>query len=188
MLEALVQEADIDWTRVTAFHVDEYLDLAQESSQRFSLWLRRSIFDRLPFAAVYRIEPKGDPEIIAANYARNLAERPIDIVCLGIGSNGHLAFSDPPADFNDIQSVKIVQLDDLCRQQRVDDGCFAKIDDVPIHAITLTIPRLLAADRLFCCVPGRLKREAVKRGLQGPDWSWVSCNGSAASSKLHTLS
>ncbi|MHB1838390.1 MAG: 6-phosphogluconolactonase [Acidobacteriaceae bacterium] len=130
--------------------------------------MRRSIFDRLPFAAVYLIEPKGDLEIIAANYARKLAERPIDIVCLGIGSNGHLAFNDPPADFSDIQSVKIVELDDLCRQQQVDDGCIAKIDDVPTHAITLTIPRLLAADRLFCCVPGRLKREAIKHALQDP--------------------
>jgi glucosamine-6-phosphate deaminase len=168
MLTALTLVPDVDWSRITAFHMDEYLGLAPEAPQCFGLWLRRTIFDRLPFAAVHLLEPGSDPEAAAAEYADRLAASPIDIVCCGIGSNGHLAFNDPPADLNDPSDVKIVTLDTACRQQQVDDGCFECLDDVPTHAITLTIPRLLAADRVFCCVPGAFKKTAVRRALQDP--------------------
>jgi glucosamine-6-phosphate deaminase len=168
MLDALVAQPGIDWHRVTAFHMDEYLGLAEDAPQRFGLWLRRAIFDKLPFAATHLLSPGNDPDAAAAEYARLLDEAPIDIVCLGIGANGHLAFNDPPADLNDSASVKIVALDDACRQQQVDDRCFATFADVPARALTLTIPRLLAADRLFCCVPGAMKREAVRRTLIDP--------------------
>ncbi|HEX3570750.1 MAG TPA: glucosamine-6-phosphate deaminase [Acidobacteriaceae bacterium] len=168
MLAALILMPDVDWSRVTAFHMDEYLGLASEAPQRFGLWLRRAIFDRLPFAAVHLLEPGTDPEATAAEYADRLAAAPIDIVCCGIGSNGHLAFNDPPADLDDPFDVKVVALDTACRQQQVDDRCFERFDDVPTHALTLTIPRLLAADRVFCCVPGTFKRTAVRRALQDP--------------------
>ena len=168
MLAALVSAPGIDWTRITAFHMDEYLGLAPDAPQRFGLWLRRAIFDRLPFAAVHLIEPGNDPEATAASYADKLAAAPIDIVCCGIGSNGHLAFNDPPAELNDEYDVKVVELDAACRQQQVDDRCFGRFDDVPTHALTLTIPRLLGADRIFCCVPGVLKKVAVRRTLQDP--------------------
>jgi glucosamine-6-phosphate deaminase len=108
------------------------------------------------------------PADAACAYAELLAARPIDIVCLGIGVNGHLAFNDPPvADFNDSAAVKIVDLDDVCRQQQVDDGCFAALADVPSQALTVTIPRLMAAERLHCVVPGQAKRPAVARALYG---------------------
>ena len=168
ILASLVAQPGIDWSRVTAFHMDEYIGLAPDAPQRFGLWLRRAIFDRLPFAAVHLLDPGNDPEAAAAAYARNLTEAPIDIVCLGIGVNGHLAFNDPPADLNDPKPVKIVPLDATCRQQQVDDGCFPTFDSVPTHAITLTIPRLLAADRLYCCVPGPRKRDAVRRAFHDP--------------------
>ena len=168
MLESLVMAPGIDWTRVTAFHMDEYLDLPREDPQGFGMWLRRNIFDLAPFAAVHLIEPDDDPEITAAAYAAKLNAAPIDIVCCGIGANGHLAFNDPPADFNDPKDVKVVQLDAVCRQQQVDDECFAGFEDVPTRAITLTVPRLLAADRIFCCVPGSLKKDAVRCALEGP--------------------
>jgi glucosamine-6-phosphate deaminase len=168
MLTALMLMPDVDWSRITAFHMDEYLGLASEAPQRFGLWLRRAIFDRLPFAAVHLLEPGTDPEATAAEYTDRLAASPIDIVCCGIGSNGHLAFNDPPADLNDPSDVKVVELDTACRQQQVDDRCFDRFDDVPTHALTLTIPRLLAADRIFCCVPGALKKTAVRRTLQDP--------------------
>jgi glucosamine-6-phosphate deaminase len=168
MLSALVLMPDVDWSRVTAFHMDEYLGLASDAPQRFGLWLRHAIFDRLSLAAAHLLEPGTDPEASAAEYAEKLAESPIDIVCCGIGSNGHLAFNDPPADLNDPSDVKVVELDDACRQQQVDDRCFDRFDDVPTHALTLTIPRLLTADRIFCCVPGALKRTAVRRTLQYP--------------------
>jgi len=166
MLAALIGMADIDWSRVTAFHMDEYLGLAPDAPQRFGLWLRRAIFDRLPFAAVHLLEPGADAEVAAAEYADKLAESPIDIVCCGIGANGHLAFNDPPADLNDPADVKVVQLDRACRQQQVDDRCFERFEDVPTHALTLTVPRLLASDRIFCCVPGALKKTAVRRTLK----------------------
>jgi glucosamine-6-phosphate deaminase len=148
--------------------MDEYLGLAPDAPQRFGLWLRHAIFDRLPFAAVHLLEPSAEPEAVAAEYANKLAASPIDVVCCGIGSNGHLAFNDPPADLYDPKDVKVVELDTACRQQQVDDRCFDRFDDVPTHALTLTIPRLLTADRIFCCVPGAMKKTAVRRTLRDP--------------------
>jgi glucosamine-6-phosphate deaminase len=168
MLAALREEKDIDWSRVAAFHMDEYLGLPADAPQRFGLWLRRAIFDHLPFAAVYLLEPGDNPAQTAAAYAAKLQALPIDIVCCGIGSNGHLAFNDPPADFEDPLTVKIVDLDLQCRQQQVDDECFAALSDVPLRALTITVPGLLAGRALFCTVPGALKKEAVRRTLLGP--------------------
>jgi glucosamine-6-phosphate deaminase len=169
MIEALIAEPGIDWQRVTAFHMDEYIGLATGARQRFALWLQDRLFGRVPFAKVYPIVPEPEPSAAAERYAELLGAAPIDIVCLGIGVNGHIAFNDPPvADFADPQDVKIVKLDDVCRQQQVDDGCFPDITAVPERALTLTIPRLLRAERLFCVVPGALKRAAVARALHGP--------------------
>lgn len=165
MLDRLVATPGIDWARVTAFHMDEYLGLPPDAPARFANWLDRAIFTRVPFGEVHRI----DPEAGVAPYAKLLAEAPIDVVCLGIGQNGHLAFNDPPvADLDDPEDVKVVELDRTCRQQQVDDGAFPAFADVPTHAITLTIPRLLNARRLFCVVPGAAKRHAVDRALHAP--------------------
>jgi glucosamine-6-phosphate deaminase len=168
MLSALRNEKDIDWSRVTAFHMDEYLDLQADASQRFSLWLRQAIFDHLPFAAVHLLDPGDDLTQTASEYAALLNASPIDIVCCGIGCNGHLAFNDPPADFDDPLTVKIVHLDMQCRQQQVDDQCFATLSDVPTRALTITVPGLLAGHAIFCTVPGALKREAVRHALLEP--------------------
>ncbi|WP_349631471.1 glucosamine-6-phosphate deaminase [Bradyrhizobium sp. BR 10289] len=169
MLDALARERDIDWRRVTAFHMDEYLGLAADAPQRFGAWLTRHLFSRIAFGAVHIIGQEPDPDRETARYAALLNEAPIDIVCLGIGVNGHLAFNDPPvADLHDPKPVKIVELDAVCRQQQVDDGCFPSFSDVPTHAITLTIPRLLDAGQLFCVVPGASKRAAVEQSLYGP--------------------
>jgi glucosamine-6-phosphate deaminase len=169
MLRALRDEEGIDWGRVTAFHMDEYIGLPPNAPQRFAAWLDEHLFSHLPFAAVHRIVPEPDPDVEARRYAALLARAPVDIVCLGIGVNGHIAFNDPPvADFEDPLDVKIVLLDDACRQQQVDDECFARFDDVPERAITLTVPRLLRAERMFCVVPGALKRDAVQKTLRGP--------------------
>jgi glucosamine-6-phosphate deaminase len=169
MLAALCKEPGIDWPRVTAFHMDEYIRLKADAPQRFGLWLRRHLFDAVPFGAVRLIDSEPEAGSGARAYATLLGEAPIDIVCLGIGVNGHLAFNDPPvADFTDPLDVKIVELDEACRRQQVDDGCFPSLGQVPTHAITLTIPRLLRADRLFCVVPGPAKRGAVRRALKDP--------------------
>jgi glucosamine-6-phosphate deaminase len=169
MIETLIAEPGIDWRRVAAFHMDEYIGLAADAPQRFALWLQERLFGRVPFAAVHPIVPEPEPRAAAERYAALLGAAPIDIVCLGIGVNGHIAFNDPPvADFADPRDVKIVELDDVCRQQQVDDDCFANFAAVPERAVTLTVPRLLRADRLFCVVPGALKRAAVERALHGP--------------------
>lgn len=158
---------DIDWARVEAFHMDEYVGLPQGHGSGFGNWLKRHFFDHLPLHAVHLIEPGSDTA--AGRYADRLAEAPIDLVCLGIGVNGHIAFNDPPvADFDDKQHVKVVELDLVCRQQQVDDGAFAALTEVPTHAVTLTIPQLMAGKRLICMVPGASKVEAVRRTIHGP--------------------
>lgn len=169
MLAVLANTPGIDWSRVTAFHMDEYIGLDPASPARFANWLDAHMFTRLPFAAAHRMTPEPDAHAEAARYAALMNEAPIDFVCLGIGVNGHIAFNDPPvADFNDPADVKIVELDDVCRQQQVDDNCFPNLASVPHHAITLTVPRLMRADRLFCVVPGAIKRDAVSGTLYSP--------------------
>ena len=175
-LESLQAAADIDWSRVDAFHMDEYVGLATGAPERFALWLRRNLFDRLPLRSVHLIDPGTDPDREAARYAGLLAEGPIDAVVLGIGVNGHVAFNDPPvADFADPMLVKVVELDEDCRRQQVDDDCFARIEDVPARAVTLTVPALLSGRRLFCVVPGASKAAAVRATLTEPlSTTWPS--------------
>jgi glucosamine-6-phosphate deaminase len=168
MLTALRAAPDIAWDRVTAFHMDEYIGLDPKAPQRFGLWLKEALFDHIPFGAVHLLDPADNPEEAAQAYSASLAEAPIDIVYLGIGANGHLAFNDPPADLDDPEDVRIVTLDRICRQQQVDDGCFASFEDVPTQALTLTVPRSLRAASLFCVVPDISKRDALTRTLNGP--------------------
>lgn len=168
MLAALLREPGIDWKRVTAFHMDEYIGLPDDAPQRFGLWLRRAFFDHVPLAQVNLINPGDDPEAVCRAYESKLAEAPIDVVLLGVGTNGHLAFNDPPADLEDPLAVKVVELDEMCREQQVVDGCFAELLEVPRRAVTLTCPTLLGGRELFCCVPGRHKSEAVKAMMESP--------------------
>lgn len=165
-LAALAAAPDIDWSRIHAFHMDEYIGLDNGAPQRFSQFLCQHLFDLVQPGEVHLIPSEGDPAAICQEYSEKLNAAPIDVVCLGIGENGHLAFNDPPvADFNDPFTVKVVQLDDACRQQQVNDGCFASFAAVPTHAVTLTIPALMRGTRLFCMVPGATKRAAVQATL-----------------------
>lgn len=179
-LRQLAARPDIDWSRVTAFHMDEYLGLAPEAPQRFGTWLRTVLLDRVPVGTVHLIDPGADPQATVDEYSALLAAAPIDILCLGIGVNGHLAFNDPPADLADPALVKVVTLDEVSRVQQVDDGCFATLHDVPRRAITLTVPALLSAAEAFCMVPGAQKKHAVTRALHGP------IDGSLPASALRT--
>jgi glucosamine-6-phosphate deaminase len=162
-LDTLVSKS-IDWTKVTIFHMDEYLGLPEQHPQTFRSYQRNHVLSRARGAAFYGIAGESkDPKTECARYTRLLMEAPIHLCCLGIGENGHLAFNDPPvANLKDMASVKVVELDALCRQQQVNDGCFPKIEEVPTHAITLTIPALMHAEVLVCSVPGPRKAQAVR--------------------------
>ncbi len=163
-LETLLKE-DIEWNRINAFHMDEYIGLDANAPQGFGNFLKDRLFGKVGFKSVNYIQGNtGDPEAECVRYAELLKKNPTDIVCLGIGENGHLAFNDPPvADFQDPVLVKTVELDSVCRQQQVNDGCFASIDLVPTHAISITIPGLMAGSYIFGMVPGKTKAEAVYR-------------------------
>ena len=169
-LQALAATADLDWRRVEALHMDEYIGLEPEAPQRFGTFLRNALFEGVKPGRIETIDGNAaDPAAECARYAALLAEGPIDIVCAGIGENGHMAFNDPHvADFGDPEAVKVVTLDERCRWQQVHDGAFATIDQVPASAITLTMPALMGARWLYCIVPGPAKAEAVRRTLRGP--------------------
>lgn len=169
-LAALAVAPGIDWGRVTAFHMDEYIGLDPVHPAGFGNFLDRHIWGRLPLGKVHYLGgQEGAPEDIAAAYAHLLAEYPIDGCFMGVGENGHIAFNDPPvADFADSSMVKLVELDLACRTQQVNDGCFPALEEVPTHALTVTVPGIMAADRLFCMVPGARKADAVRQMLEGP--------------------
>ena len=170
VLMSLISYPDIEWNRINAYHMDEYIGLRGEGlSQSFGKYLNDHIFGKVPFKSVNLIDCEAtDPEAECERYAKLLADNPTDIVVMGIGENGHIAFNDPwVADFNDPKAVKPVKLDEMCRQQQVNDGCFASLELVPTHAITLTCPTLVSAPYLFCIVPAKTKANAVKRTLTG---------------------
>ena len=170
MLQSLLCSSCIDWSKVNAMHMDEYVGLPEGSTQSFGAYLNDHIFGHKSFKSVHYIRGTAeDPQAECVRYSEILQQYPVDVVCLGIGENGHIAFNDPwVAEFQDEKAVKVVQLDEMCRNQQVNDGCFQTIDDVPTHAITLTIPSLLAAKYLFCVVPAATKAEAVKNTVYGP--------------------
>lgn len=169
MLEYLANSTSIRWEKVIAFHMDEYIGLEENASQLFSKYLEEKLFSKVSLKAIHYIQPKGDLSSEIDRYTALLESGPIDVVCLGIGENGHIAFNDPPvADFQDPQTVKVVSLDEACRIQQVNDGCFESLDQVPMEALTLTIPVLMSGKNLFCVVLGEKKSEAVKNTLTGP--------------------
>ncbi|HEX9956026.1 MAG TPA: glucosamine-6-phosphate deaminase [Fibrella sp.] len=166
-LDALSQQPGIEWSRIKAFHMDEYMGLPADAPQNFGLYLRQRLFANVPINEVFYIDGNAaDAETECLRYSALLDQYPTDIVCLGIGENCHIAFNDPHvADFNDPHLVKMVQLDAMSRHQQVHDGCFASLDQVPEYALTLTIPALLRGRYLFCMVPASHKAEAINHTL-----------------------
>jgi len=168
LLNFLVNSKKINWNRITAFHMDEYFGLDERETHSFSSYLNEHLFKKVNFKNVNLINGKSNIEEEIARYSSLILEAPIDIVCLGIGENGHIAFNDPPvADFKDQEIIKLVELDEYCRTQQVNEGCFNSFEDVPKEAFTLTIPVLMNADFLFCIAPGTNKQKAVYNTLNG---------------------
>jgi glucosamine-6-phosphate deaminase len=168
MLEALVRDTSIDWSRVHAFHMDEYVGLPQSHPQAFGQWLHERL-SVTGLGSFERMRPGADPAVEAARYATLLAQGRIDLTCMGIGVNGHIAFNEPDvARFDDPAAVRVVELDAVSRRQQVDEGLFARLEDVPTQAVTLTVPTLLGANSIVVTVHGRHKAAALKRALTGP--------------------
>lgn len=162
-------ELGFDWSRVTAFHMDDYVGFAADHPQSFRRYIRAHLLDHVAVGAFHPLPAERPPAVACAAYAALLAAAPIDLICLGIGENGHLAFNDPPvADFDDPALVKVVALDEACRRQQVNDGCFPTLTDVPTHALTLTLPVFREARRLSVHVPGPRKAAAVRATLRDP--------------------
>lgn len=170
LIAHLAAAPDLDWSRIAIFHLDEYIGLPPSHPASFRAWQHLHLLSKIKPAAFHGIQ--GDhpnPAAACARYADLLAAAPIDLICLGIGENGHLAFNDPhAAHFQDPLPVKCVALDEACRRQQVQDRCFPDLASVPLQAITLTCPTLYSGAALLCAVPGPRKAPAVRAALLGP--------------------
>lgn len=170
LLDPSICGVALAWDRVIAFHMDEYVGLADSNPQSFRYYMKRQPLERVRVAAFHSIcADETDSAAECARYAALLQEKPIDLVCAGFGENGHLAFNDPPvADFDDSTLVKVVEIDTACRQQQVNDGCFRTLDEVPRLALTITLPVFRQARRVSAVVPGVRKASAVRAALRDP--------------------
>jgi glucosamine-6-phosphate deaminase len=168
-LDALVEEPGVEWTRVIGFHSNEYLGMNEDAPQSLRRYLIERLVTRVPVAEFHSLRGEAaNPEAVCANYSALLKSRPPDFATLGIGESGHLAFNaSPVCDFNDPAVVKVVELDDVRREQQVNDGAFAKLEDVPRRALTLTVSSILACPRLFVIAPGVRKQQAVRDTIEG---------------------
>jgi glucosamine-6-phosphate deaminase len=169
-LDALDTAEGIDWSRVEAFHLDEYVGLAPGDVRSFGQWLERHIWSRVQPGRIERLDGSNpDPDAECARYGRLLANGGIDLALIGIGENGHLAFNDPHvADFADPLVVKPVEIDEMSRRQQVRDGAFPSFELVPRLAMTVTMSTILASRAISVAVPGPQKAAAVAATLDGP--------------------
>ena len=158
---------EVDWNKINAFHMDEYVGLDKDSPQGFGNFLKDRLFSKVSLRQTHYLNGNADDlEEECNRYAQLLEKYPTDIVCLGIGENTHLAFNDPHvALFNDPKIVKVVDLDEKCRTQHVNDGCFVALQEVPANALTITIPALFKSTYAYAVVPGELKANAIYHTL-----------------------
>lgn len=169
-IDALITDTpDVPWSDTVVFHMDEYVGVGPDHPAGFQNWIRERIVRRSAPREAYYVDGLGDAETECARYTDLLRAHPLDLCCLGIGENGHLAFNDPPvADFNDPTDVKVVELDQACRQQQINEGHFPDMASVPTHALTVTIPALLRATQVLAIVPEGRKAQPVQAALTGP--------------------
>lgn len=170
VMKGLSEAEGIDWSQVTVFHMDEYVGLGEDHPASFRAYQKAHFLKSVTPRIFHGIRGEADDlDAEVKRYTGLFTEKPIDLVCMGIGENGHIAFNDPPvADFEDPATIKVVELDAACRQQQVNDGCFPDFDSVPTHALSLTCPALMSAGTVVCAVPTKLKAAAVKAALEGP--------------------
>ncbi|RKN80452.1 6-phosphogluconolactonase [Paenibacillus ginsengarvi] len=164
-IQAFIQE-ELDWSRVEMFHLDEYVGLSESHIASFRKYLKERFADLIPLGTAHYVNGEGD---VAANIAALTAElrkEPIDLALIGIGENSHIAFNDPPADFDTKEAYIVVDLDDACKQQQVGEGWFATIDDVPKQAISMSVYQIMQAKTIISCVPHQVKANAIKKTME----------------------
>lgn len=167
-LDELSKEVSIDWSRVELFHLDEYVGIGPEHPASFARYIRDRIIDPLNISRYHLLTGSRDiDEIIRISNAA-ISSAPTDLAFVGIGENGHLAFNDPPADFETEEPYLVVELDQACRQQQVNEGWFPTLPDVPTRAISMSVRQILKSREIICVVPGPQKAEAVRAALEGP--------------------
>ena len=167
-LDALTSRHDVDWSSVEMFHLDEYIGLPEDHPASFHRYLQERLIDRVSIPRMHLIDGRKDPAVVMRQVGAALREAPIDCAFVGIGENGHLAFNDPPADFETREPFLIVELDEACRRQQVGEGWFTSIDEVPRRAITISVRQILDSREIICVVPDARKAEAVRNSLEGP--------------------
>jgi glucosamine-6-phosphate deaminase len=168
VLGRLVEEPAIDWPKVEVFHLDEYIGLAADHPASFRRYLHERFVDRLPVGAFYAIDGEAPAEAECRRLGELIERQPIDVALVGIGENGHLAFNDPPADFETQTPFLRVALDEACRRQQWGEGWFPRLDDVPREAITMSIAQIMKSRAIVCSVPDERKAAAVKASVEGP--------------------
>lgn len=170
MLDALSKEHDVAWNKVTAFHLDEYvgLPITHPASFRLYLWQRFVSKLPLPLANFHYVNAEKDPQGECDRLASIIKQHPTDVAFIGIGENGHLAFNDPPADFDTEQPYIVVNLDDACRRQQLGEGWFPTFNDVPKQAISMSIKQIMKSKQIVCTVPDQRKAMAVRGAVKGP--------------------
>jgi len=166
-LDQLTREPDLDWSKVELFHLDEYVGLPDDHPASFRRYLRERLIQPAGIVRAHLIDGSGDPYAVCEELGRKLAAQPIDVAFVGIGENGHLAFNDPPADFETERPYIVVRLDDACRRQQVGEGWFKAIDEVPERAITMSIRQILKARAIVAVVPESRKADAVRMCVEG---------------------
>jgi glucosamine-6-phosphate deaminase len=169
MFGNLVREADIDWSKVTGFHLDEYVGLpvTHPASFRRYLWERFVSRLPLPLRAFHYLDAEGNPQDECRRVGEMIQRHPIDVAFVGIGENGHLAFNDPPADFETDEPYIVVELDEACRRQQLGEGWFPTFDDVPTKAISMSVRQIMKSRAIICTVPDERKAEAVRNSVEG---------------------
>ncbi|MCG3178291.1 MAG: Glucosamine-6-phosphate deaminase [Phycisphaerae bacterium] len=168
MYEALLKEPGIDWTKVVGFHLDEYIGLPPSHRASFRLYLAQRFVSKVPLGAFHYVDGNASPVEECRRLSGLVMAHPIDVAFIGIGENGHLAFNDPPADFETSDPFIIVQMDDACRQQQVNEGWFRQLDEVPTRAISMSIRQIMASKAIVCTTPDARKAEAVQKAMSGP--------------------
>ena len=167
-LQALVGHPEIDWSKVEMFHLDEYIGLPITHPASFRKYLRERFIEPAGLTNYHLIDGQADPQEVCRDLGKKIAAAPIDIAFVGIGENGHLAFNDPPADFETEEPYLVVNLDEACRRQQLGEGWFPTFDDVPKQAISMSVKQIMKSRQIVCVVPDARKAQAVRDCLEGP--------------------